>query len=40
MIGYCDDCPDPEACGQGAPCEVVRWVQDAINERKKSDDQG
>lgn len=24
---FCADCPDHEACGQGAPCEVVKdWA--------------
>lgn len=25
---YCNDCPDREACGQGASCEYVRRVND------------
>lgn len=23
---FCEDCPDREACSQGAPCELVKSV--------------
>lgn len=25
-VAYCGDCPDHEACHQGAPCELVKRV--------------
>lgn len=27
---YCVDCPDPEACHQGAPCDLVRMTASKI----------
>lgn len=32
------ECPDREACQQGAPCEVVKWAREAINERDSHDE--
>lgn len=31
------ECLDPEACLQGAPCEVVIYWTDVMNERKRSE---
>lgn len=33
------DCLDPEACLQGAPCEVVIYWTGVMNERKRNDDE-
>ena len=32
MNGYCDDCPDHEACYTGWPCEEVKRVDAMVRE--------
>jgi hypothetical protein len=33
---YCIDCPDPEACHQGAPCDLVRVTAEKSMEGARS----